>query len=383
VIDLSSDRSVRFLHALGGASTSRVLNLGQIARNNRDDPEHAAKPFFRAPAINTAFILKHRMRSDETYLFSSVRSVATKIIVPFDLTDLRAGGRSIFIEQKGFIESLRSAGHYTAENLERDLAVLRLLNTLPSLDPFLLREHLRNNDIEVAPCYFEISRGDQQRMHDFVSGELSRLIQLAGGTSNAEASTSRMVSALLSNKVDEKLEPLRMTLGLTGNDFREGVFSWRGFLYYKWSMEKFWPDVMSVLREVNQIQPHGPVSVDQRAFITGARRSIIELVRDHGKDVDKVLKIYDDSFRDLVARQTPKTFRDFLLSAPYMFLELGEKMGAIAHIVSFWRYRFPPGSPKHIDAEELTIIFQDFVGGIGERVREDASVLKKPLVIEG
>ena len=96
--------------------------------------------------------------------------------------------------------------------------MLRLLNTLPSLDPFLLREQLRNNEIEVAPCYFEISAGDQQRMHDFVSGELSRLIQLASGTSNADASTSRMVTALLSNKVDEKLEPLRMTLGLTGND---------------------------------------------------------------------------------------------------------------------------------------------------------------------
>ena len=68
-----------------------------------------------------------------------------------------------------------------------------------------------------------------------------------------------MVSAMLSNKVDEKLEPLRLTLGLTGNDFREGVFSWRGFLYYKWSMGKFWPDVMGVLREINAIQPHGAI----------------------------------------------------------------------------------------------------------------------------
>jgi len=382
VIILSSDRTVRFLHALGGASTSRVLNLGQIARNNRDDPEHAAKPFFRSPAINTAFFLKHRMRSDETYMFNSVRSVATKIIVPFDLADLRAGGRSIFIEQKGFIDSLRSAGHYNAENLERDLAVLRLLNTLPSLDPFLLREHLRNNEIDVAPCYFEISAGDQQRMHDYVSGELSRLIQLASGSANADASTNRMVSALLSNKVDEKLEPLRVTLGLNGSDFREGVFSWRGFLYYKWSMDKFWPDVMSVLREVNQIQPHGPVTITQRAFLTGARRSIIEMVRDYGKDVDKVLSIYNDSFRDLVAHQSPKTFRDFLLSAPYMFLELGEKMGAISHIVSFWRYRFPPDGPRHIDAEELTIIFQDFVGGFGERAKDNAPTLQRPFVIE-
>ena len=358
------------------------MNLGQIARNNRDDPDHAAQPMFRSPVINTAFFLKHRMRSDETYLFNSVRSVATKLIVPFDLNDLRAGGRSIFIEQRGFIDALRSAGHYNAENLERDLIVLRLMNTPPSLDLFLLREQLRNNDIPVAPCYFEISVGDQKRMHEFVSGELSKLIQLASGGSNTDGSTNRMVSALLSNKVDEKPEPLRMTLGLTGSDFREGVFSWRGFLYYKWSMDKFWPDVMRILRELKEIQPHGPVTVNQRAFLTGARRSIIEMVRDYGKEVDKVLAIYNGSFRDLTAHQSPKTFRDFLLSAPYMFLELGEKMGAISHIVSFWCYRFPPGGPKHIDAEELSVIFQDFIGGFGERTKEDVTAFQRPQVIE-
>jgi hypothetical protein len=382
VIVVSSDRTVRFLHALGGASTSRVLNLGQIARNNRDDADHAAQPMFRSAAINTAFFLKHRMRSDETYLLNSVRSVATKIIVPFNLDDLRAGGRSIFIEQRGFIDSLRSTGPYKDENLERDLVVLRLLSTLPSLDPFLLREQLRSHEIEVAPCYFEISAGDQKRMHDYVSSELSKLIQLASGGSNNDGATSRMVSALLSNKVDEKLEPLRMTLGLSGGDFHEGVFSWRGFLYYKWSMDKFWPDVMRILREIKEIQPHGPVNVNQRAFFTSARRNIIEMVRDYGKDVDKVLAVYNDSFHDLVSHQRPKTFRDFLLSAPYMFLELGEKMGAISHIVSFWRYRFPPGGPKHIDAEELSVIFQDFIGGFGEQAKDAAPTFQRPQVIE-
>jgi len=44
-------------------------------------------------------------------MFSSVHSVAAKLIVPFNLTDLRAGGRSIFVEQRGFAESLRDAGH--------------------------------------------------------------------------------------------------------------------------------------------------------------------------------------------------------------------------------------------------------------------------------
>jgi hypothetical protein len=377
---VAGDRTIRLLASLDGASTSRVLNLSQIARAWSDDPEYHEKPLFLSPIINTAFILKHRTRSDESYLFASPRSVSTKIIVPFDRADMRAGGRSFFIDQRGFIENLREAGHYKDEKLERDVVVLRLLNAIPSLDPFLLREHLRNNGIDVAACYFAISPGDQERMHTFVSDELWQLVQLAGG-GDQNGSTGRMVTAMLSSQVDEKLEPLRLTLGLGADDFREGAFSWRGFLYYKWAMQNFWPDVMGILREIKEIRPTGPIDVEQRTYLTQARRSIIEMVRDHGQHVSKVLNVYDASFASLVASQSPKTFRDFLLSAPHMFLELGEKMGAISHIVSFWRYRFPKDRPAMVDAEELSTIFQDFTSGFAERAREQASPFPRPELI--
>ncbi len=378
---MAADRTVRFLSALGGASTSRVLNLFRIAADNAANEEYLEKPLFLSPIINKSFLVKHRTRADETYLFASPRAVATKIIIPFDATDLHAGGRSLFVDQRGYINSLRAAGNYSPEKLERDMSVLRLLNAVPSLDPFLVREHLRNNEIDVSSAYFAISEGDQERMHNFVSQEMSQLVALAGNGGN-EKSGNRLVTAMLSNQINEKLEPLRLTLGLTGNDFKEGVFSWRGFLYYKWSMGKFWPDVMSVLREINAITPHGPVTPEQKVFLQAVRRNIIEMVRDNGQHVNKSLSVYDASFHDLVANQTPKTFRDFLLSAPYMFLELGEKLGGISHIVSFWRYRFPQGSPSTVDAEELSAIFADFSSGFGEKIKGESSLIKRPVVID-
>ena len=356
-----------------------MLNLARIAADNASNPEHNEKPMFVSPIINRSFLLKHRTRADETYLFANARAVATKIIIPFDPIDLRAGGRSLFVDQRGYADALREAGNYNSENLTRDLLVLRLLNAVPSLDPFLVREHLRNNKIEVSPSYFAISEGDQARMHAFVSQEMSKLILLAGGGGE---SGNRLVSAMLSNQIDEKLEPLRLTLNLTGDDFREGVFSWRGFLYYKWSMDRFWPDVMGVLREINKTQPIGAQTPEQKVYLSTARRNIIEMVRDNGNHVTKVLGIYDTSFRDLVENQSPTKFRDFLLSAPYMFLELGEKLGAISHIVSFWRYRFAPGSPSSIDSDELSAIFQDFSSGFGEKFKSESSPLQKPSVID-
>jgi hypothetical protein len=380
-ISVATDRSIHFLSALGSASTSRVLNLFSIANDNANNPEYLEKPLFLSPVINKCFLFKHRTRADESYLFPVPKTMATKIIIPFDAKDLRAGGRAFFVDQRGYIDILRAAGNYNAERLERDMSVLRLLSAVPSLDPFLLREQLRNHQIDVASDYFAISAGDQERMHNFASQEMSRVAALAGGDVNS-GSGNRLVSAMLSNQIDEKLDPLRLTLGLTGNDFREGIFSWRGFLYYKWSMGKFWPNVMGVLREISTVTPHGPVTDEQKTFLATTRRNIIEMVRDNGQHVNKSLAVYDTAFRDLVANQTPKTFRDFLRSAPYMFLEMGEKLGAISHIVSFWRYRFPPNTPARVDAQELSAIFHDFASGFGEKSKNESSLIPKPVVID-
>jgi hypothetical protein len=218
-------------------------------------------------------------------------------------------------------------------------------------------------------------------MRAFVTTELTRLTMLLG-SDESETSAKRMVAAMLSSDVAEELAPLRETLNLTGEDFRQGVFSWRGFLYYKWSMAKFWPDVMGVLRQIKEIQPQGAVSRETQNELANARNVIITLVRDNGQDVSRILSVYDKSFSDLVAQQAPRAFRNFLLSAPETFLEMGEKMGAISHIVSFWRYRFPAGKPVKIDADELSTIFLDFTSGFAERIKGDSSPIKRPVVID-
>jgi hypothetical protein len=378
---VANDRYLRFLVTLGTASTSRVLNLGQIARINRDNAEYRQRPLFSSPIINTAFIIKHRVRSDELYLFVATRATATKIVVPIDPSDLAAGGHSMLVGERGFQEVLRSCGNYNSDALERDLNVLQLLNALPSLDPFLLREHLCNHKIDVAPCYFPISESDQQHMKEFVTSELTRLTKLLG-SDKSEASAKRMVAAMLSSDVAEELAPLRETLGLTGEDFRQGVFSWRGFLYYKWSVASFWPHVMGVLRQIKEVQPHGQVSRQLDQELGQARNAIIMLVRDNSQEVNRILSIYDKSFSELVAQQAPKAFRDFLLSAPHTFLEIGDKMGAISHIVEFWRHRFPAGKPLRVDADELSTIFLDFTSGFADRIKGDGPLMKKPVVID-
>ena len=73
-----------------------------------------------------------------------------------------------------------------------------------------------------------------------------------------------------------------------------------------------------------------------------------------------MMDAYDQAYRALTEDGQPAAFRDFLLAAPAMFMTLGEQTGAVQHIVSFWRYRFPLGRPAAISPEELMDVFMDF-----------------------
>jgi hypothetical protein len=359
------------LSALSGASSSRVLDLNAIGLAQSENTSHKASPLFLSPIINSAIILKHRLRANEIDFFEPRRALATKIIIPFQKRDLRAGGRSMFVDQRGFEALLLETGNYKEEpDMKRDLMVLRLIDRIPSLDPFLLREQLRSNDINADASYFEISSSDQQQMYSYAAKEISRLTALAsGGAKGAKSNaTARMVSALLSSEVNEKLEPMRLTLSLNPEEFCEGVFSWRGFIYYKWSLNEFWPSLMKSLRDIRVIMPIGTASAAQKVFFSESKDTIIRAAKSSSDRVRTIIRIYDDAYGSLIEHQDPKMFRSFLLSAPSLFLEIGEKMGAMSHVTSFWRYRFPAGSPKSADADELTAIFEDFLRSFGQRV---------------
>ena len=78
-------------------------------------------------------------------------------------------------------------------------------------------------------------------------------------------------------------------------------------------------------------------------------------------EVKKSLDGYDSHCADLAAwRASLQMFRDFLLQAPHMFVQLGEKLGGLGHIASFWRYRFPRQRVQPVDPETIMSLFTDF-----------------------
>ncbi|MFZ0266511.1 MAG: hypothetical protein WAL33_02640 [Caulobacter sp.] len=362
-----ADRLTRSLRALDReASTSRVLNLVAIEAHSGHRPEHSAAPLFRNRILNAALLVKHRLRADDIFLFNEVRPNATKVIIPFERSDLGLGGQSFFVGQRGWTTLLREACNEPTD-MARDIATLRLIDQLPSLDPFLLREHLLRHGRSVAPSYFALSEADMRQMQSFVSVQLSHLIQQAyrhAGEVAPAAHAARLVEALLSADVDGRLEPLRKTLGMDSESFKEGVFSWKGFLYYKWTLTRLWSELETVGEEITRLKVTGSRDEAAQSLVDDTRKRLRQGIIAERKAIVRGLDIYDRAFDGLTDNGRPQAFREFLQRAPDMFLSLGERVGVVAHIASFWRYRFPLGTPLVADIDEIIDILQDFDSGL-------------------
>lgn len=363
---MKADRTIRLLTALqASASTSRVLNLAAVEREHGESEDYRSRPLFQDPLLNSSVIVKHRLRLDELYLFSRGRGVVTKLILPFDKADLKLGGRAVLVGQKGWERALR-AERKAGGGLDRDIELLDLIDRLPSLDPFLLREQLRRHGHEPARCYFAITEGDLQRMHRYVADQIERLVLQAieQHAPQRRKAAERMVEAMLSETADERLEPLRKALGLDGEEFSEGVFSWRGFLYYKWSLSHLWPQLDEVMDGLGRLVVAGASTPQGLQFITESRARLQRAIVDHRLAVSRGLGVYDFAFNELSRNGAPDAFVAFLRRAPGLFLDLGEKVGALAHMAGYWRYRFPAGKPARAQMEEITDILQDFESGL-------------------
>lgn len=356
------DRTVRRLTALEhSASTSRVLNLLSIHRKFADDPSLVSSPFFHNRLLDRALILKHRLRPHEMGYFRTARSTATKVLIPIDATDLKFGAQSFFVGQIDFDRITEPVFGEDLKVTGQDRRTLELIDAMPSLDPFLLREHLRTNHIEPSKLYFGISESDIQRMFAFVREEILALVVLsAGGSSTAHFEAGRFVDKLLSSAPDGGFLPLKDTLKLSQAEYSEGVFSWRGFLYYKWCLSDLRPQITDVLSEIATLQGRGPRSAEAATYVPEARTRILNGIVGFAGNVDRLLGIYDHAYAGLTRDGDPGRFRDFLLGAPAMFAALGEQLGAVQHVTSFWRYRFPRGRPRVISHEELMDLFLDF-----------------------
>ena len=360
-----ANHKVRALsHLEKTASTARVLNLRAIHRKNSLDPEYLAQPLFQNQTLNRAIIVKHRVRDNERHDFPGPKSTATKVIIPIDQDNLNAGGQYAFVGQYNFANIMVDTLNVHISKLTPDLDVLTLIDQCSSLDPFLLREHLSQQGITPAYCYFDVTESDNGKLLFFTKNEIAPLVSKSIGTITNEIYPEILAKKLLSDYSDESLNPLRLTLQMTSSEFREGIFCWKAFLYYKWQLQTLKPELPNIMRQISKLMPRGMMDPFKQAYLSRVRRSIRRRMAGVVADIQDMIAVYDSAYLSLIRDDETKPFKQFLLTSPKFFNALGERLAAIEHLVTYWTHRAEATDGGNLMIDEILEMFRDFDEGL-------------------
>lgn len=351
-------------------TSARVLNLLDLTQNlAEENGGNDFQPFFFNKVLNNSLIIKHRIRKDEKGLLKDNKTVGTKIFVPFDYKDLKHGGKYIYIEQKGIEESfVRDFGMSDNKddiNARRDIRLLTILEHLPSLDPFLLREKLRIEGFYPAIEYFRLSDADYEKIRSFIEDEFSHLAALAIGAETKNERTIEFVNKMWEATDFETVAPLMEALRIQKEEYGEIMFAWKGFVYYRANLKEISERYGDFINELKTIRIDGLASNPNRTDIDKLRESVLSGLEQDVQNIRSDIRLYESSYFDgLIKARKPKIFRNFLTNSPRLFQQLGAATGAIKHAMSFWDYRFQDKGKIFCDADDFFDIIRDFASGL-------------------
>jgi hypothetical protein len=349
---------------VASASSARILNLHGLAAERPTDPDYYAKPLFVHPVLNRSIIVKHNVRPGEEDRMAPRRFNTTKIIFPFDPLDLSLGGQFLFVEQQDFIPALTRHLEYGDLPLHRDAAVLRILDKLPTLDPFLVREALATHRLNVDSSYYRFTEPEKAHMLGFVESEIESLIELCFGEVEAhDRRAKRLSQLLLADHDSPELEPLRLTLHMDGAEFIAAMFAWKAFLYYRWRAHALAPTLKATMRSISKISKRR-YDTDALRFVVSAKTLLERTIARSWREIGQKLQMYDLAYEGLTHNQKPDSFRQFLMTGSSLFLDLGAQIGVLEQVVSFWEHRLSQHHTGGMSPDDVMVAMRDLLQGL-------------------
>lgn len=317
----------------------RVLNVYELTRRILAK-DSAAAPFFRNRVLNNMVIIKDML--PEELRSKTISSIGTKLYFPFNENDLYQGGRTIYVNDRHLKAALIETfgqGAITEDALAEDMRILNLLDRLPSLDPFLLKDVFLNENINVNEAYFEVGKEIWQQIESFILKRFEPVVSAAYpdvAVSDEKART--LIEKIWEARDREALAPLIAAFRLPPDEALNIFSAWKGINFYSYQYDKVKPQFVAFLTWLKDLQlPVAAVSNQERAELKALLEHSRTQLRVEWQKAELVLRDYQDSYDKMFKlRVSSAEFAAFLKDSSKHYWELGNSLGKTEHAVYCW-----------------------------------------------
>ena len=349
-------------------NSARILNLLELGQDKNRPAD--AGDFFENRILNSAIIQKSRVNESDLRLLTDPRRVVTKLFVAFDPNKLEEGGKYLFLSQKNLDKVFLENFGFDINNDERakhDFDLLRTLDRLPSLDPFLLREQFRLKKYQISDHYFRINAEEYEKIREAVIKEFAPLVQAAFGSGDESGRLTNMIVDRMWESADlTAIKPLIESFGIDFSQSSDVFFAWKGFIYYKIILERLAPQFSTFMLRVKNAVPVNMATPTMRDDLDRLRGAVLKGLRNDYVAAQQHVDTYNTLYRVKMLKEgKPAEFAAFLQTAGKRFEALGACIASLDHAITFWSHRFRREGQDMVNGAEFMSILNDFYDGLG------------------
>jgi hypothetical protein len=328
--------AVKYLKPMLDAGSSRVFNCNALTRRLVEKDATTAR-FFRNPPLNGIVLIKDAVPEDERK-GPRCPPVGTKLYFPFNELDIYEGGRTIFLHDpalaQSILENFGQGAQLSKEALAEDLRILGVLDELPSLDPFLMKDVFQRAGIAVNEAYFEISPEQWKEIEIFILQRFEPLVKAAFPEAMAsDEKARRLVETIWEAKDVAALQPLIDAFRLPADKALEIFAAWKGINFYSFQYSRIQPKLVDMAKWLKGIEvPVGSMPNEERARSMAALGQVRAELRREWQKVDGILRDYTESYDEVFRqRQSSAQFLSFMRNCGKAYWELGSGLGKANH----------------------------------------------------
>lgn len=347
------------------SSPSRLLNLHALRRAQPTDPAYASRPFFLQPMLNRAIIVKHNMRHGEEGLDGKRQLNALKLIFPFDTSNLSFGAQSLLPSQCDLISVFSRVFESDYISADRDMKLIGLLETLPTLDRYLLQEIIGHFGFDVAPCYFSTNKQILKQQTEIIAAEAKPIIEIFGPSYSTVSTLSSGVApaSMDSRQRSSSFQYVMADNNIAGQKLSECFFNWKVVLFYRWRLTSLSVATKSLLVSLERLRPDDGLTRTM-PIVEHSRRRIYDAVADALSEASAIVEDYDVLHYAVLRSARPDLFRALLCHSKTYLLALGARISRLDDALGFWSAH-APGGPDRVDAYTLENFMASFDRHLG------------------
>lgn len=369
-----SARADAYLRYTLDSGSSRIFNCLRISNDVIKRSEKAGVPpqlLFKNKDLNTIIYIKEAVNTGNSIERTSYR-INMKLYFPYDKGNIYAGGQSIFYFDHTLKDVLRTNFGIDANNNPDDVAydmrLLGVLDSLPTLDPFLVRDKLQQENIPCDDQYFAISEEEWKTVQAHIRSKIEPMVMLAmpDNKKNSRQHVDFFIDKIWHCDDVFDLLPLIEAFKLPSEQTAEIFHAWKGVCYYEHQFSHNQDRIRRLAEWLRAgADPSDFCKSEQRNAIKEFRERVKVKIKNHWTKASVVFKEYNEAYEELFVNQgRAAPFADFMGHAPTYFWSLGDMVSRVYQAVEVWdkmTHRYAERKLKTDSLLELFAVLDDIL----------------------